>query len=1807
MKFNPIPLITVCLLVSFSSLAQVKEQLKGDDARYALRLKTGSFIPEKNITAEQVTNFNQRAAAVDGKSFVVLQFETIPTVAEKKQLQQAGIELLEYIPNNAYTATVTGPLTINLLQQVKTRAVVELTPEQKMQPELAKGYLPPYAVKIEGTIDVWISFPKSFSFETVSTELRARNFDINATPYKDYRIIGLRIAAQRLNELAALPFIEYVQAAPGEDQLLNNKSTANARANVISYSLGRNLTGQGVVIGVGDNANPYGHIDFTGRIINRNGGVGGNHGLHVMGTSAGAGIRNEKFMGFAPKATIVAQLNSGILSSLSAYVQDHGMVITNNSYGLIVDECESFGVYDLNSRILDQQAATMPYLQNVFAAGNSGLFGFNNCTKYANGFGTVLGAYQSAKNVISVGNTTENDSIHYVSSKGPVTDGRIKPEITAQGRHVWSAWGGSTYIPNTGTSMSSPAVAGGLALLYQHYRQLHAGANPRNGLMKALLCNGATDLGNAGPDYTYGFGWMNLLRSAIMLENNNYFTNSIATAGVQNYPLTVPANTAQLKVMLYWNDTAASALASHTLVNDLDLEVIDASNTYLPFILDTIPANVNNPADTGRDHINNIEQIVIQSPAAGNYTLRVKGTAVTLNPTQEYFLVYDTIPVSTTLTYPVGKEKLFPGDSIYITWDSWGDPANAFTLEYSKDNGSAWSTINNNIADSLRQYKWFVPSTDTTDVARIRLTRNGTGMTSTSNVFTILGPDTINLLPLQYQCEGYIRVNWTKVTNATDYEVMILQGDEMVSVATTTDTIYAFSGLSKDSLYWVTVRPRLNGNPGRRAVAISRQPNNGDCFGTISDNDLKLDSILSPASSGRLLTSKLLTNNEPVAIRIKNLDDVNSTDNVTVSYSINGGAPVSETITSPTITAGGYIDHVFSTNADLSAVGTYSIQVTATKASDPVTANNSVTKVFKQLDNPAITIADLPWLDNFESASVQSVIVDQMGLTGRDRYDFVNSTAYGRLRTFVNSGMAYSGNRAITLDIERHVSLNNTDSLMGTFNLATFNAATDDIRLDFRYKNHGQSSNAANKVWIRGNDAGSWIQVYDLYANQNPADGPYKLSTSIELSDSLSAYAQNFSTSFQVRWGQYGQYITADNSFRAGYTFDDIRLYRVTDDIQMISIDTPITTSCGLSSTVPVRVTLRNSANTTINNIPIVLEVDGTIVATESIPTIAANATIQYTFSPATANLSATGNHTVEVWTDLVSDTYPENDTARVSLVNSPVVNSFPYLENFETGTANWYTSGKNSSWEYGTPNSLKIKRAASGSKAWKTTITGFYNDNELSYLYSPCFDVSGMTNPTISLSLALNIEECSSLCDGAWVEYSTDGVTWAKLGTQGQGTNWYNRNYSGFHVWSDDDTARWHVATVGLPTTNNSRLRLRFVFFSDAGVTKEGIAVDDIHVYDNIYGIYDGLTMGAPVTQTISGGTSWIDFSSGGKLVASVQPNNQVMGSTDVQAYIHTGAVRNYNGQYYHNRNITIKPAATALSDSAIVRFYFLDSETEALIAATGCGGCTKPSMAYELGVSKYSDPNDAIEDGDVTNSLGSYWSFINAAKAVKVPFDKGYYAEFKVKNFSEFWLNNGGFDNNHPLPVKLLSFTATKTANGKDVLTEWKTATEINVNRYEVELARGNEEFQQNRFVKIGEVDSRGNTTQEQDYSFLDAENNKSGVRYYRLKIIDNDGQFSYSAVRSVVFTNDITWQVYPNPSSGLFQLVYQLNDGEKMTVKVYDAAGKLVYQSSAAANGFLQKMSIDLSASVYASGLYLIEAEGGAAKQSFKVLKN
>ena len=119
MRIYPIPLIALLLVTCFTATAQ-------QDARFALLLKSGAVFPAKNISTTRIDSFNNRISRTAGKSFAILQFEQLPTAAERQQLLQAGIELLDYIPNNAYTATITGLLSEATLQRVQARAIIDM-------------------------------------------------------------------------------------------------------------------------------------------------------------------------------------------------------------------------------------------------------------------------------------------------------------------------------------------------------------------------------------------------------------------------------------------------------------------------------------------------------------------------------------------------------------------------------------------------------------------------------------------------------------------------------------------------------------------------------------------------------------------------------------------------------------------------------------------------------------------------------------------------------------------------------------------------------------------------------------------------------------------------------------------------------------------------------------------------------------------------------------------------------------------------------------------------------------------------------------------------------------------------------------------------------------------------------------------------------------------------------------------------------------------------------------------------------------------------------------------------------------------------------------------------------------------------------------------------------------------------------------------------------------------------------------------------------------------------------------------------
>ncbi len=1686
-----------------------------------IQVKNGTIITNSFIDSIQINNI-LKPTLFQNDFFTIIKFNKAINNAEAEQL---GITLYNYLEKNTYLTKCTKNVNFSNVDIVGVSPYpVYLKYAKREKNSLLKSNQSILAISYYG-------LEKNKLVEILNKE----GILLTTYKYETKNIVYAIYNENYINKLIELPFVINVSLLNNEIILLNDEDRGIHSINAVTAEGGRSLTGKGITLGHGDIGIPGDHIDLSSKSIDKYTGSGNYHGNHTSGTVSGAGIINEKYIGISPKSPTINCLFTDIISNTPSYIVDYNLVATNNSYYEGLTGCVGSGAYNELSNYIDAQSFNNSSNLHVFAAGNDGSF---TCSPYATSFGTIKSGFQTAKNVLTVGNINgDTYIIAPSSSRGPIYDGRIKPEIVTKGTNVVSTVPVNIYDNvSTGTSFAAPVVTGSIGLLQERHKQLN-GSTANSDLIKALLCNSADDLGNVGPDYTYGFGKLNVRKSIEDLEQNHIFKNTIATTGITNtHSIIVPVNTRRLKVMLYYIDKEASIVASNSLVNDLDLTVIEPSTAlHLPLILNSNIANITDVAIEGVDRKNNIEQVVINNPIAGNYTIKINGFNVTI-PNQKYVIVYCFETNGITMDYPFGNEKLIPGEIEKIRWTGFGNETNNVTLEYSNNNGSSWTTLDANIPNTANYYSWTVPSTSTNQ-GLMRISRNGTSFTDVSDFnFTILGAPTVTATSI---CDGYVKLDWTAVTDATSYEVMIRDTDSMKVIGTTTALTYIINGLENNLTYWLTVRAVNGSKTGRRAIAKSVIPNTGLCDATENNNDIKLVSINTP-NNGRYLTINANDALSDINITIKNLDDITSTSLIKFNYSINGGATITE-IASPSINPNTTYTYTFAPHSTTSLPAIYNLKVWIEKIGDNNTKNDTLYKSVKLLTNPILT---LPYVEDFESTTKLLYSTKSIGLEGNDKYDANMNSIFGRISTFVNTGFAHGGTTAVNLD-QINNSSNQTDTLTGTYNLSAYDTTTNQLRVDFYYRDNGQEVRTNNKVWIRGSDINNWIEAIQLDKDQELL-GIYNLG-SINVNEVLASATpkQNVSASFQVAFGQQGIRpsinINPINRYEDGYTFDDIKIVNALNDIALSKIINPLKNSCNLNSSSPVTVKIKNYSKTVQTNISVSYRINNGAIITEVIPSINASDSINYTFAT-NANLAAYIDYSMDFWVSHITDNYKSNDSiTKYEFHNTPYINTYPYLERFETNNGDWYTKGTNNSWDWGAPSKAFINKAPNGTKVWTTALSSGYNDNETSYLNSPCFDLSSLFNPMLSFSHILRLED-DCPCDYSWMEYSSDGgLTWFKLGAVGQGTNWYDDAAS--QSWQKSKTY-WHVASIAIPTLS-STTKFRLVMQSDGGVTYSGIGLDDFHIFDASL-IYTGPTLTSGLAQNVNG-TNWTNFSNSGNKIASINPNGNNLGNTDIKVYENVGAVRNSNNQYYANRNLVIQPTNTPTSNVS-VRFFFTDVEVEEILNANTCGTCTKPNDAYELGVTKYTGIN---ENGDLSDNITPH-TYILPGDVDIVPYSNGYYAQFNINSFSEFWLNNGGNTFNKPLPITIFNFTATK--QNTTALLNWQTSNEVDITKYEIERS-----INGSYFTKIGAVTPLLNNNN--NYTLTD-NNPLPQLNFYRVKIIDKSGAITYSPIRIVNFsTKNLQVLISPNPSAnGIIHL------SANFTIKyisIYQSNGKLVYE--------------------------------------------
>ncbi len=1099
--------LLACVIAFASLLAYAQTR----QPNYTLMLKSGKYAPAQNVDGvTSISHFN--LPLYNGYYYGIIQFTSLPDNVMHQLIKSSGIVLADYIPRNAYLAVIPKNLPVQVLTSLGVRYVGALSSFQKLHTALLSEVLPAHALNGAGKIDLTILSYKGFNYDNFYEELKSQTEIVRK--YPGTNMLTVRADVATFTQLADLPFVMYIEPVEPPPTPDDTKGRSLHRSNVINsnYATGYHYNGNGVNVAIADDGAIGPHIDFTGRLMLNATGFGPTHGDMTAGICVGAGNLNPVYPGMASGANIYMYDIGSYPQIVDAvtHLTNDSIVITSTSYSQGCNE------YTANTQFIDDQINQNHPLIHCFSAGNNngancGYGGGGAGTQYGN----ITGGYKQGKNVIACGNLDALEVIDNSSSHGPAVDGRIKPDICANGKDQMSTDENNTYQVGGGTSAASPGIAGINAQLFHAYKTLNGGQNPESGLIKACLLNTAKDIGNPGPDYFYGWGRVNAYRALKVLEDGRYLADSITQGNTNTHTITIPSGVQQVKVMVYWPDVGGMPGSSVNLVNNIDLTVTDPSPTVnLPLILNPTPtvAALSANAVPGIDTLNNAEQVTIDNPSAGNYTITIAGTEIPVG-TQRYFVVYEFYTDEIKVTYPNGNEGFVPGEQEVLRWDAHGTAGN-FTLEYSSDNGSTWNNMTS-LPGTSRQYTWTVPAVLSGN-ALVRVTRAAiTDVNDTT--FTIVGlPTNIHV---NYVCPDSANLSWNGVTGATGYEVYMLGAKYMDAVGTSTTTSFTIPNYDPTTAHWVSVAALgPNGARGRRAIAIQIQPGTVNCPVAI---DVATNNLLSPPAGNYFDCAIGTASTVTLVVRNNGMTPISNFD---VKYSLNGAAPVVETITN-TINPADSIVYNFTTTLNLVA-GSYNL-IAWNDLSGDGNSYNDTSKVLFTITSATGSIP--PVTEGFQSGSFPPIDWQVLNPDAQDTWtqmtNVIDINSQLTTTAFIDN---YTYNAPGEEDVLQTEIFNLTNAASSGFafdiSYAPYSATySDTLRLDVSID---CGATWQPQGYIKGgltlgtNSAGG-------YQNSiwNPASGADWRRDSV----SLSAYVGNNVIVRFVNMNQYGNYLYIDN------------------------------------------------------------------------------------------------------------------------------------------------------------------------------------------------------------------------------------------------------------------------------------------------------------------------------------------------------------------------------------------------------------------------------------------------------------------------------------------------------------------------------------------------------------------------------------------------------------------------------------------------------------------------------------------------------
>jgi hypothetical protein len=540
------------------------------------------------------------------------------------------------------------------------------------------------------------------------------------------------------------------------------------------------------------------HQEFTDqgdtRVTVKDGAPTSSHSTHVAGTLIAAGV-NSAAQGMAYSAELDCYDWNNDNNEMSQAAAD-GMEISNHSYNFITgwywsggwewsgnpaidpNEDYRFGFYSQQTRALDGIVWYAPYYLPVRSAGNDRGEGPGGSGPENDGGPDgydCIPEESIAKNIMTVGAVRqvtdytgpESVLMSSFSSWGPADDGRIKPDIVGKGVSVFSTGpnADNNYYSSDGTSMSSPSVAGSMALL-QHYHQELFGSSMLASTLKGLVLHTADEAGSdEGPDYRFGWGLMNSFRAAEVITKDTLqnLIDEIVMLNGEEYTreVTIPADST-LRVTICWTDPKGSPVNAQLnprdpmLVHDLDLWVTNtAGSTFYPYSLD--PDNPSAAATkAGKNNVDNVEMVFIPNTPPGTYTIHVGHDGDLEEGEQTFSLIVTGITdlpqpecVNNLVSPPDGSFNLYLNQ--LIDWDP-ATYATSYDVYFGTDGGGEETPTNVYNGENFEDTSFeFLLDPDTTYYIQI-LPRNDQGTNdSCSTIWSFSTMGSVETYPFNEQ------------------------------------------------------------------------------------------------------------------------------------------------------------------------------------------------------------------------------------------------------------------------------------------------------------------------------------------------------------------------------------------------------------------------------------------------------------------------------------------------------------------------------------------------------------------------------------------------------------------------------------------------------------------------------------------------------------------------------------------------------------------------------------------------------------------------------------------------------------------------------------------------------------------------------------------------------------------------------------------------------------------------------------------------------------------------------------------------